>query len=368
MTRKPLQRKPQSNVKPDYSLLLLVLILLGVGLVMVYEASVVDAFSRFDDAFHFVKLQLKWALIGLGSMLFVSRIALDKLKKLTVYGFAGSLLLLVLVLLPGLGNEVKGASRWLDLGVFSFQPSELIKLTMIFYFSALFEKTTKLKPFVISLAVVVGLVMLQPDLGTTLVIGLVAISLYFLAGAPLLHLLALTTSAITAVSILIFSSSYRRDRFFTFLDPDKDPLGTSYHIRQIIIALGSGGIFGKGIGRSMQRFRYLPEATTDSIFAVFAEEVGFVGTLVLISLYLAIAYKGLSIAANSKDRFSSLLASGVTLLIISQAFLNLSAMGALVPLTGITLPLVSYGGSSLVTTLIGVGILLNLSRYTKTGR
>lgn len=339
--------------------------LLLVGVLFVYEASLVEAFHQFNDKFYFAKLQFKWAAFGIVTFFLTSLINPDVLKKIALPAFIISIVLLVLVLIPGIGSTVKGATRWLDLGFFKFQPSELIKLTLIIYFSSLFEHQVKLAPLIFSWVIITALIMLQPDLGTAIIISLTVFGLYFSAGGSLLYLLSAGVVGGMSGIGLILSSDYRRQRLVTFLNPEQDPLGASYHIRQIIIGLGSGGLLGSGFGRSLQKYRYLPEATTDSIFAVIAEETGFIGTVVIVFAFLFIALKGIQIASRLDDKFMSLMAIGATLLITLQAFLNLSAMAALVPLTGITLPLISYGGSSLLITLAAAGLLLNLSRYTK---
>jgi len=349
----------------DMPILLVTLLLLVIGVIAVFEASIIQAYNQFGDELFFAKRQLQWATIGFIVMMVTAYSPIEYTKKLAVPFFIVSLLLLVLVLIPGLGTKIGGATRWLDIGFFSFQPSEVSKLAIIFYFAALFEKSSKLVPFLGSLAITAGLIMLQPDLGTTIIISVVSIAIYFIAGAKWKEIVTIGVSGLTLGSILILSSPYRLARLMTFLDPNADPQGASYHIRQIIISLGSGGLVGTGIGRSLQKYRYLPEATTDSIFAVIGEETGFIGSIFIIGLFTMIAYRGLKIAQGLDDPFLRLTAVGLTVMIVSQAFLNLGAMGAIVPLTGITLPFISYGGSSLIVSLAAVGLLLNISRYTQ---
>lgn len=365
--RRPVRRRAsRSDLKQwDWSLLIVTLVLLVIGVIMVFEASVVDAFQQFGDQLHYARLQFRWSIIGLIGMVILGLIPFDWLKKYALPFFVVSLVMLFLVILPGVGTRVGGASRWINLGFFNLQPSELAKLAIILYFAALFEKVPKFIPFIGSLGLIAGLVMLQPDLGTTIVISAVSLVMFFLAGGPLLSVFGIMAAGLTAGLVLIMSSSYRRARLFTFLDPEADPLGASYHIRQVIIALGSGGLLGTGIGRSLQKYRYLPEATTDSIFAVIGEETGFVGGMVIVGLFFIFAFRGFRIAQRVDDQFMKLTAAGITLMIVLQAYLNLAAMTALVPLTGITLPFISYGGSSLVISLAAVGILLNISRYRK---
>jgi len=365
-TKHPRHHSHHPNLKLgrlDYTLLVIIIVLLIIGVIMVYEASVVEAYQMFSDKLYFAKLQLKWSLVGLGALAAGTFVPIKLVKKAAPAAFFISIVLLLIVLIPGVGTHAQGARRWINFGFVVIQPSELAKLTLILYLSALFEKKTTAFTFLSTLGITAGLIMLEPDLGTTVVLSTLAIGLFFLARAPLAQFLTISLSAVAAATTLIASSTYRRQRLLTFLDPSRDPLGASYHIRQVLIALGSGGFFGNGIGRSLAKYQYLPEATTDSIFAVIVEETGFLGTMAIISLFMIITYRGLAIAARMPDKFMSLLASGITILIAFQAFLNLGAMSALVPLTGVTLPFISYGGSSLVITLAASGLLLNLSRY-----
>lgn len=360
-SKKSMARQP-SIFALDWPMLTVTILLLTIGVIMVFEASVVDAYQQFGDQLHFARLQFQWALVGLGGMLVATAVPFRWIKAAVLPAFVVSLCMLLLVVIPGVGTTVGGATRWLSLGNFTIQPSEVAKLMMILYFSALFERQVKLGPFIGSLVVIAGLIMLQPDLGTTLIISTVALGLFYLAGGSLLHVGSIVVALVGSALLLIVSSPYRAARLFTFLDPQADPLGASYHIRQVIIALGSGGLLGTGIGRSLQKYRYIPESTTDSIFAVIGEETGFVGGTIIVLMFLIFAYRGFRIAQSVDDGFAKLAASGITLMIVLQAYLNLAAMTALVPLTGITLPFISYGGSSLTISLIGVGIILNISR------
>jgi len=273
-----------------------------------------------------------------------------------------TLLSLVLVLIPSLGTQIMGARRWLAIGGFGFQPAELIKLTFVLYLAALLSKKKQLWPFLLLLGMILLLIMLEPDLGTAVVVTATGMVVYFASGGPIWQMGLISLTGLLAGVGLIFSSSYRKERLLTFLNPTRDPLGASYHIRQILIALGSGGLFGVGLGQSRQKYEYLPATTTDSIFAVIAEEVGFIGGSLVILAFLVLIWRGMKIAREAPDEFSSLLATGITAWIGLQALVNLAAMVALVPLTGVPLPFISYGGSSLVIALVGVGILLNISK------
>ncbi|KKU42560.1 MAG: Bacterial cell division membrane protein, partial [Microgenomates group bacterium GW2011_GWA1_46_7] len=276
------------------------------------------------------------------------------------------LILLLLVAIPGIGTKVMGARRWLIVPGVKFQPAELIKLIEIVYLSLWLQaKKVTLLQFGIFTALVGGLIMLEPDMGTTLVVVALAITMYFLAGYPLRHFVLVGGVGIVVGIIFIVTSSYRLDRVKTFFNPTIDPQGSSYHIRQVLLALGSGGMTGVGIGRSRQKYEYLPEATTDSIFAVAGEELGFIGAGLLILAFLYLLSLIFQLATHTHDSYSKLLVAGVGAWFSLQFILNLAAMVALTPLTGVPLPLVSYGGSALVTMLAGIGIVLSVARTEK---
>ncbi len=354
-----------SNTSLTTQLFSLTLLLLLFGLIMIYSASVSEALRVFGDKFYFVKQQLKWSVLGLLSLLTLSRLSLKTIKGFAPSFFLFFLFLLILVAIPGIGTKVQGARRWLVLPFFTLQPSELMKLIQILYLSAfLTSKKASFFQFLTLISFIAFLVLLQPDMGTTLVLVSSAIAVYFLAGYPLKDIIILSTIGVFATTLLVVLSPYRASRLKTFLNPMNDPLGSGYHVRQILLALGSGGISGVGIGRSRQKHDYLPEATTDSIFAVIGEELGFVGAVSIIALFLYFIYLGFQIASRTRDRFSSTLAGGITTWFAIQVVLNLTSMVALTPLTGIPLPLISYGGSALITMLSGIGILLNIARNT----
>lgn len=347
-------------------LFLMTLILLGFGLIMIYSASVAEAAASFGNKWHFVLLQLKWAGFGIVAMLAMSVIPPKIWEKLAPFFLVAGLCLLLIVIIPGIGTKVQGARRWLVLPGMTLQPAELIKFIEVLYLSSwLNAKKITLFQFGIFLATIAGLIMLQPDMGTTLVVSLLAASLYFLAGYPLRHFFLIGGIGITLGVGLILIEPYRLDRVKTFLDPLHDPQGTSYHMRQVLLSLGSGGPTGLGIGRSRQKYAYLPEATTDSIFAVVGEELGFVGGILLIGAFLYYLSLIFKIASAEHDKFTSTLVGGVGAWIGLQVCLNLAAMVALIPLTGVPLPLVSYGGSSLITMLAGVGLVLSVARRQK---
>jgi len=334
------------------------------GILMIFEASNVLAFHNFGDKYHFVKDQLIWFFIGLGGMLITSIFPYKKYYYWSFPLILATIVFLFLVFIPTLGIKAYGASRWIGYKSFSFQPSELAKLTLIFYLSAWFSEKEKGRfiPFFLLLSLIVGLVVMQPDLGTAIILTTIAILMYFLSGPPLKHFLLLIPTLLVAVLVLSLSSPYRLRRFTTFLDPNADPLGASYHIQQILISLGSGGFWGLGLGASRQKYQFLPEATTDSIYAIIGEELGFVGGGVLIILYMFFLYKIFHIAKKAADRQGFLLAGGIFILFAAQVAINLGSMVALLPLTGVPLPFISYGGSNLVISLIATGIVLNISK------
>lgn len=358
-------RKVTLKITPsrlDWFLLCLVLGLTIFGVVMVGNASVVEAYRDFGDQFYYLRLQVQWVALGILALMVTSFFNYHKLKFLATPLMVFTLLSLVLVLVPGIGTQALGARRWLGIGSLNFQPAELVKLAFVLYLAALLSGKKRTLPFLLLLGIILVLIMLEPDLGTAVIVTATGMIVYFASGAPLLLIAGIGLLGLLTGIGLIFFSPYRRERLLTFLDPTRDPLGASYHIRQILIALGSGGLFGLGLGRSRQKYEYLPAVTTDSIFAVIAEEIGFIGGLVMILAFSLLIWRGFKIAKEAPDEFGKLLAVGVISWIGLQALINLGAMVALVPLTGLPLPLISYGGSSLVLTLTGMGILLNISK------
>lgn len=349
--------------KFDTILLTLAVLVSLFGLLMVYNASVVEGYQLFADKYYFLKQQALWLGFGLAALTAAAFVPLGWVRKLAPFLVVTSVILLILVLIPGLGTQSLGARRWLALGQFQLQPTELAKLSLLIYLAAWLEKRRPLLHFLAILGVFLGLIMLQPDLGTALVLIASAVLVFYVSGAPLFSLLALGVLGGAVGVGLIFSSAYRKERLLTFLNPLRDPLGSSYHIRQALIAIGSGGFWGLGLGESRQKYQFLPQVTTDSIFAVIAEEAGFIGSGFLIFILLLIIWRGMRIARLAPDRFTCLLAAGITSWLAMQTFINLGAMLALLPLTGVPLPFISYGGSSLVVSLAGVGILLNISRF-----
>lgn len=341
----------------------LTILLTILGLLSVANTSAPLAVSAFHDPLFFVKQQLVWAALGFVALIVAYITPYTLWKKFAPHIFAGTLVLLVAVLIPGLGSRLLGARRWINLGPVSFQPSEFIKLALALFFAWMAEKKYPIKYFAWTLAAVSGLVMLQPDLGTTITIVLVGFVQMFIAGFPLLTLGIFGAGGTLAAFVLVMTSGYRRDRLLSFFSSEHDPTGTSYHVRQILLALGSGGLFGVGLGQSKQKQLFLPETATDSVFAVISEELGFVGAFCLILLLTYFCLRAFKIAKNAPDRFSQILATGIAAWLSGQMFLNIASMVSLTPLTGIPLPFFSYGGSSLTMILLSVGILLQISRY-----
>jgi cell division protein FtsW len=376
--------------KPDVVLLALVAFLVFFGLVMVYDASVIVASETFGDQFHFLKLQAIWIGLGVVAAAFAYAFDYHNYPKLIIPAIITTIVLLVLVVVAG--PLVFGSRRWFTVGSVNIQPSELAKLTFTIYLACWLSKQkskighnlkgalsyhlkSELLPFSVILILICFLIVIEPDLGTTAVVGATALVVYFVSGTDVIHTIgsALIVGAMTLVGVLAaIISPYRLRRVQTFLETMRsgdvpDPFGAGYQINQVLIAIGSGGLLGVGFGESRQKFFYLVgnSAFTDTIFAVFAEEFGFVGDVLLIFFFLVFVSRGVNIARNAPDRLGSLLAMGITVWIGLQAFLNIAANIALGPLTGIPLPFFSYGGSSTVVILTGVGILLNISRYAK---
>lgn len=348
----------------DRNFLILILVFVFVGLIAVADASAPQALSKYGDKFYLFKQQLMWAGVGTIALFVTSKINYKFWEKVATPLFLFSLTLLVIVLLPHFGLTALGARRWIDIGIFSFQPSELVKLSLSLFLAKVASKNKNTISYFLPVIIISGLIMLQPDLGTTLVVATIGLSQIFVSGMNLLYFVGALFTGFLGTFGLILISPYRKERLLTFLQTERDPLGSSYHIRQILLGLGSGGIFGVGLGASRQKYLFLPEASTDSIFAVIAEELGLIGAIGGIFLFGFFIYKGLTIAKNAPDIYSKVLAVGITAWIGGQAFLNIASMVALVPLTGIPLPFISYGGSSLVMILIACGILLNISKYS----
>lgn len=348
-------------------------LLLLVGLVMILSASSVAAYTAYGSSFLFFKRQVLWAVLGLSIMFTLSRLDYHRLRYmgwvLSLVGIAS----LVLVLHPAIGLRVSGSTRWLGLGPFRFQPSELMKVALLLLAADVIARKQgrlhSLKELIVPVGLIscgaVLLVMLQPDLGTTVVLALIVFAILWVGGTSLPIIGALGTTGLIGVLGLSLTEGYRRARLLSFLDPFKDRMNSGYQAVQSMIALGSGGMFGVGLGQSRQKWLYVPNAHTDFIFAILGEELGLIGTLAVVALFVVLAYSGVRIANRAPDAFGRLLAVGATAWIVGQAVINMGAVTGLMPITGVPLPLVSFGGSALVFTLAAVGILANVARQEK---
>jgi cell division protein FtsW len=346
---------------------LLILIPLGLtlfGIFMIYEASSINAAYIYNDSFYFIKSQIIWFFLASGVFLFCYHFDYHFLYTLALALLLVNLVLLLLVFIPGLYTTALGAKRWLKLGPVRLQPSEFTKVSLIVYLSAWFsyKERNRFFAFLTLTAIIIFLVMLQPDLGTASIIGATAVFLYFISDAPFAHFLILIPLAALLFLAMAIASPYRLHRLQTFLFPEQKQESLGYHVKQINIALSLGGLWGTGYGFSKQKFQYLPESHTDSIFAIIGENFGFIGTTVIVIVFLVFIFNAIERIPKIRDRLGFLLASGITFLIALQALINLAAMVQLVPLVGVPLPFISYGGSSLLTFYALVGILLNIFR------
>ena len=353
----------------DLALVIVVFALTLLGIAMVFSASGMRALDTLDDPRYFLAWQSVWAVIGLAGMLVAARVDYHRYRAVALPLLALSVALLVLVLVPGVGTRAGGAARWLRAGPVGLQPAELAKLALILYLAAWLssrrERVTSAQVMIAFLAIsasVAGLVFAEPDLGTAIVVAAIALAMYFVAGARLRVFGALALLAVVLGLAAAAAQPYRLQRILTFLDPWSDPRGAGFQTIQSLYGLALGGVFGEGLGAGREKFGFLPAPYTDSIFAVLGDELGLAGTLGVILLFLVIAYRGVRIALRAPDPTGALIASGVTVWIVFQAWVNMGVVASLVPMTGITLPFISYGGSSLCVGLIAMGILLNVGR------
>ena len=349
------------------TLFIFVLLASLVGLIFVFEASSIRALTETGDSFHYLKLQVRWIIVGTVAMTFFSFFPHKYLYYLALPFLTIVIIMLVLVLIPGIGHTVNGARRWIDLGFFSIQPTEFAKLATILYLSSWFSKKDKKRfvPFIALMGFMMLLILMQPDMGTSIIIFALGISIYYLAGKDLHYLLGLIPVSAVAAVALIFAAPYRLRRLTAFLDPSEDPSGVGYHINQILISLAQGNVFGRGFGASRQKYMFLPEAHTDSIFAIIGEEMGFIGAILLIAAYTFFLYKLYQLYNNTSERFAKLLVGGFFAFFGFQIITNLCGMVGLMPLTGVPLPFLSYGGSHMLTSFMLVGIAINISKTSK---
>src|SRR5438477_4562738 len=343
---------------------------------MVYSASFVVAHNEFNDDAYFLVRQLMWVAAGGVGLLVAARIDYRRWRSLSLPIMFACIGMLVLVLVPGIGASSYGAVRWIKVGPLQIQPSEIAKLAITLYLadwlarrSGIVSEFLKgLLPFAIIVGVVAALVAVQPDLGTTSIIIGVAACVFFVGGANLLHIAFLCLAgAVATIALLAHLSGYQLDRIRAFLDPWSDIQGSGWHTAQGLIALGSGGLFGHGLGNGLQKFYWVPNAHTDAIFAIIGEELGFVGCFGVLGLFGVLSWRGFMIAWRAPDAFSRLLATGLTCMLTVQTLVNVAVVTNSLPYTGVTLPLVSFGGSSTVISLIAIGLLLNISRHPAAG-
>ena len=356
--------------KCDIILFIAVISLIIFGLIMIYSASSIWANYKFNDSFKYVKQQALFTLIGIILMNMISKIDYNWYYKKTNIILSVCIFLLILVLIPGIGSIRNGSRSWFGIGAFGIQPSEFAKLGLIIFTAKYLSNNNKflknLKKGVIPILSVLffifGLIMLQPDFGTGMIIVVSILAMMFIAGVNIKFFIGLGLIGIFGIIGLIAIAPYRMDRITSFINPWSDPLGTGFQIIQSLYAIGPGGLLGQGFLNSRQKQFYLPEPQTDFIFSIISEEFGFLGVIIVVSLFLIILYRGIRIALNTKNEFSKYLAFGMIFQILIQAVMNLMVVIGLIPVTGVTLPFLSYGGSSLIISMISVGILLNISR------
>lgn len=352
---------PQKKNKSP--LLSLTAILITIGLAFISISSLAEANSAFNDKFFFIKKQTMWLCLGLIIFYITSNIKLETIKKVSSVLYIGSLLCLLLVFIPQLGSQSLGARRWINLGILSIQPTEILKFTSIIYFSFLFSRSRQknIKTLIIHLSLPFALIMAQPNLSTTILVSAIVISIYYLAGGKILPLLALCLILSLISILLVFISPYRSQRLKTLLSPQQNQ-NESYHYHQIIYALASGGWTGKGFGSSDQKYRFIPKISTDSILAVIGEETGFFGLLLIFYLYVSLINYIFRLSSSLQNQFHSLVCAGIGCWVAYQSLINVGAIVAIIPLTGVPLPFISYGGSSLVSLLAAIGIVHNIEK------
>lgn len=355
---------PPQRSRHTTTIFFLSIILTIIGLVFIFESSSISAFRSFGDSFYYLKLQSVWFILGVAVMVFLSLFDYHKLYYLAFPLLLINIALLVLVLIPGIGLSSGGARRWLNIGFITIQPTELVKFTVILYLSSWFmrKERDRFFSYLVLLGLIIILIILQPDMGTAFIVFSIFVVLYFLSGQQLHYLLLLIPLAFFSFFMLVKVSAYRLRRLLAFLNPEADPLGLTYHIKQILISLSAGGLLGRGIGESRQRYQFLPEAHTDSIFAIIGEEFGFLGAVGLIVLYFFLIFACFMVAKQAKDRYGRLLAGAIFSLLALQVIVNLAGMVNLIPLTGIPLPFISYGGSSLLVFFALMGVIINIGR------
>ena len=357
----------------DFWLFITVLILLSLGLIMVFSASAPTAEKEYKDIYYIIRKQLQFAVLGIVAMLFAANYDYHKYGKKTVTFLMGAcIVMLILVLIPGIGKEANGSWRWVQFGSFRFQPSELTKLALILYMSFYLSKRKKpldkffkdLMPYLFVVGLVSLLLLMETHLSATIIMISISVIILFAGGAKVRHFLLLATPVCAALVAVIAFTDYMTPRINAFLDPWSNPRGEGWQTINSLYAIGSGGLFGRGLGQSMQKFLWIPEPQNDYIFAVLAEELGFIGVMAVLLLFMIFIWRGIKIAVHAPDVYGSLIATGITALIAVQSLFNIAVVTNSVPPTGVSLPFFSSGGTALVLFMTEVGILLNVSRYS----
>ena len=356
-------------MKFDKILFLVVLLLSVFGLLMIYSSSSIWADYKFSDSFHYLKYQSIFFIIGIVLMIIISKINYNFYYKYSNIILLSSFILLVLVLIPGIGSIRNGSRSWFGIGSLGIQPSEFCKISLIIFTSKYLSKNNIKKvfdiiPILFIVLVFFGLIMLQPDLGTATILFISIILILFIGGAPKKFFITLGVLGLIGIIGLIVIAPYRMDRITSFINPWKDPLGTGFQMIQSLYAIGPSGLLGTGYLNSIQKHFYLPEPQTDFIFSIICEEFGVVGSIIVVSLFSILLYRGIKISNKSNDLFSKYLSFGIVFQLIFQAIMNLSVVVGLIPVTGVTLPFLSYGGSSLLISMMSIGIVLNISRFS----
>ena len=357
---------------PDFYLFAIVVILLFIGTCMIFSSSYITANKWYGDSYYFLKKQIIYAIMALVVLLLSMNIDYHHYKKISLPLLILSIIFLSVVYVPGIGRSAGGAVRWIKIGFFSFQPSEIAKFALILYMAeSMTRKDVKdLKTFVkgtlpslIIIGIIFILILKEPDFSTALIILGISFVMLFIGGTRIIQLLTLAAAAIPIGFLVLLKEEYRKVRLLAFLDPWKDPLDSGFHVIQSLLALGSGGITGVGLAESKQKYFYLPDQHTDFIFSIIGEELGFIGTLSIIILFTILLWRGYLIAIRSTDNFGCLLAAGITFAIVFQSMINIGVVTKMLPTTGITLPFISFGGTSLIVNMFCIGILLNISKF-----
>ncbi len=363
-------RKDHEGDKP---LVIITSTIVVFGLIMLSSASLVVSYTKYGDSYYFLKRQIFGLFLGIIAYWIFSRIDYHFWRKYAFFMLVFSVFLLILVFIPGIAADWGTARSWIDLGFMHLQPSEFVKITFLIYLAAWLESrrdelhdfSRGIGPFVLVLGVIAFLMILQPDIGTLSIIGLISLIVYFVGGGSKKHLLYIVLSGAIVLSVLLQYNDYQANRFRCLVDSDFSATDVCYQVKQSLIAVGSGGIIGRGIGASRQKFMYLPEVQNDSIFSIVGEETGLIFSSILVILYILLFYRGFLIARQAPDNYGSLLTVGLVSWITLQALINIGGMINILPMTGVPLPLISYGGSAMIATLAAVGIVVNISKQTR---